>query len=141
MPRLKLDPLAPMGVSPADEPVKPVIRSQGHGYVTNNITRLLRAGSNVTLSGTGTESSPYVVASSGGGSSVTNLDDLADVTLAGAGDGDSLVFNGSTWENGTPVVTPVWGSIAGNITDQSDLQAAFDTKASTLLAIAYAVAL
>jgi hypothetical protein len=63
MPRLRLDPFSPSGVSFAPEPTKVV--SQGHGYVSKDITGMVTAGSNVTLTGNGTTSSPYQIASTG----------------------------------------------------------------------------
>lgn len=66
MPRLRLDPTSPNGVSHAPEATRTVLK-QSHGYVTENIRGLLNAGSNVTISGEGTKTSPYQISASGGG--------------------------------------------------------------------------
>ncbi len=39
----------------------------------------------------------------GGGSAVTTLDDLTNVTLTSDTDGQALVYNAGVWENGTPI--------------------------------------
>jgi hypothetical protein len=69
MPRLRLDPTSPTGVSiaPDDTP------RQSYGYVSNKVTGLMTAGTNITLSGNGTDSSPYVINSSGSGGGGTTL--------------------------------------------------------------------
>lgn len=38
----------------------------------------------------------------GGGSAVSNLDDLSDVSITGPIDGEALVYNAGIWGNGTP---------------------------------------
>lgn len=93
--RFVLDPLSPSGVSIAPQ-VQTV--KQSNGYVTNNIRGLITAGSNVTLTGNGTESSPYQIA---------------------AGDMD---------------VAATWGNIIGTLSNQTDLQTAFNTKEVTITA-------
>lgn len=65
MPRLRLDPFSPSGVSIVTE--QPAVRQQGSGYVVNKMTGLISAGSNVTITGQGTQESPYTIASTGGG--------------------------------------------------------------------------
>lgn len=64
--QLRLDPTSPSGVSIVPTTPAPA-RSQGNGYVVNKATGLISAGSNVTLSGTGTTSDPYVINASGTG--------------------------------------------------------------------------
>lgn len=54
----------------------------------NSITGLIQAGSNVTISGSGTQSSPYVINSTGGGS-------------GGGGFTNTAVSNGSPYTAGT----------------------------------------
>lgn len=74
MPRLRLDPTSPSGVSIApDEPSMGQLRRQNNGYVVNKATGLIKAGSNVTLGGSGTQSDPYVINSSGTGGGGTTL--------------------------------------------------------------------
>jgi hypothetical protein len=42
-------------------------------------------------------------AAGGGGSAVTTLDDLTNVTITSATDGQALIYNEGVWENGTPI--------------------------------------
>jgi hypothetical protein len=65
VPRLKLDPLSPSGVSFVTDQSTPT--RQGQGYVINKVTGLITAGANVTITGQGTAESPYTIASSGSG--------------------------------------------------------------------------
>lgn len=65
MPRLKLDPFSPSGVSAVVD--IPLPRQSSPGYVVNKATGLITAGSNVTITGQGTQESPYKIASTGGG--------------------------------------------------------------------------
>jgi hypothetical protein len=63
--RFQLNPLAKNGVSIAPEPQRPTNKG---GYAGSpDITRVLQPGTNVTFTGSGTQQSPYVVNSSGGG--------------------------------------------------------------------------
>lgn len=55
------------------------------------------AGSNVTITGTGTILDPYVV-----NASVGFLNDLSDVNASGAVDGQSLVYSGGVWSPAAP---------------------------------------
>lgn len=65
MPRLKLDPFSPSGVSAVVD--IPVPRPASPGYVVNKATGLITAGTNVTITGQGTQENPYRIASTGGG--------------------------------------------------------------------------
>ena len=44
-----------------------------------------------------------VGAAGGGGSAVTTLDDLTNVTITSPTNGQALVYNAGVWENGTPI--------------------------------------
>src|SRR6185312_10448382 len=59
--RFQLDPFSPTGVS-VDRPSKVIQGS--NGYVVHDVTNLIKAGSNVTLTGQGTTASPYTIAAS-----------------------------------------------------------------------------
>jgi hypothetical protein len=121
MPRLRLDPTSPSGVSIAPEPVQ--VRP-APGYVSNKATGLITAGTNVTITGSGTSDSPYRISSSGGGGGTGGasvLDDLTDVDVSTTPPnwGDVLAYDAdlAEWKNG-PVL---WGSITGSVIEQSDL--------------------
>jgi hypothetical protein len=102
MPRLRLDPTSPSGVSIAPEiQATRVINRQTGAFVTNNIRGLLTAGTNVTVTGSGTEADPYRISVSGGGGGggASTLDDLTDVdtTTYPASDGNTLTYTGGVW--------------------------------------------
>lgn len=61
------------------------------------------------------------------------LSSLTDVNTTGAISGSVLKFDGSDWVVGTDVSsgTPLWGSIGGTLSDQTDLQTALNAKADT----------
>jgi hypothetical protein len=67
--RFQLDPISPSGISIVPEVSKPqtIVRQGANGYVVNKVTGLLTAGSNITLTGNGTQESPYQISSTGGG--------------------------------------------------------------------------
>jgi hypothetical protein len=76
--RLTLDPTSPTGVSLVPES-KTIVRN-GPGYIGNKVTGLITAGANITLSGNGTDTSPYQVSGSGG---ATNLSQALTSTSVG----------------------------------------------------------
>lgn len=64
--RYQLDPFSPNGLAVLTE--QPKITNRGGFAGSPDITRVLQPGTNVTFTGNGTQQSPYVVNSSGGGS-------------------------------------------------------------------------
>jgi hypothetical protein len=72
VPRLRLDPTSPSGVSLA-QILPPMVRQKANGYVVNKATGLITPGTNITITGNGTLESPYVINSSGGGSGITRV--------------------------------------------------------------------
>lgn len=82
--QFRLDPLAPNGLAVVVE-TKP--QRGGHGFIASpDITRVLQAGTNVTLTGQGTTQSPYVVNATGGGgtSGITrSVSSISSPTTAG----------------------------------------------------------
>ncbi len=71
-----------------------------HGGGISNITGLIQAGTNVTITGTGTSTDPYIINSSGGGSSIllqTNGTNNVDQTLLNLiqGTGINIADNGA----------------------------------------------
>lgn len=76
----------------------------------SNITGLIQAGTNITLTGSGTSGSPYVINASGGGSSIVNLDDLDDVQIGGLVPSSMLFLDGSgVWKNFRQNTIPLSG--------------------------------
>lgn len=67
------------------------------------------------------------------GGTAFNVDDLSDVVITGVQDGDLLGWDAGTskWVNVGALPPPVWGVISGTLSDQTDLQAALDTKSAT----------
>jgi hypothetical protein len=78
--RFRLDPTSPSGLSVLTPPVTQNRRSQGNGYITDNISGLLIAGTNVTITGNGTKASPYSIASTGGGGGGSGITRTVTVT-------------------------------------------------------------
>jgi hypothetical protein len=63
----------------------------------------------------------------------STLDDLTDVTITTPSDGEVLTYDSGTseWVNAAPTGGGgAWGSITGTLSDQTDLQAALDAKAT-----------
>lgn len=97
MPRLKLDPTSPSGVSAVQPAGIVPYRQQSNGYVVNKATGLIGAGTNVTITGNGTAESPYVISASGsGGGSGTPGGTTTQVQYNNAG-----AFGGANayWDN------------------------------------------
>lgn len=67
---------------------------------------------------------------------VNNLDDIGNVVVGTATNGQALVYNSGTgnWVNGT-IESAVWGNITGTLSNQTDLQNALDAKADVADAI------
>ena len=62
------------------------------------------------------------------------LSTLTDVTLSNVEDGQHLVYDGvaQKWKNVTSSSSTAWGDIIGTLSDQADLQAALNSKQSTI---------
>lgn len=61
------------------------IGGSGSGGTASNITGLISAGTNVTITGSGTSADPYVINSSGGGGGGISDGDKGDITVSGSG--------------------------------------------------------
>jgi hypothetical protein len=77
--RLQLDPLSPTGISV----VAPVVVKSSNGYVQRDVTGLITAGSNVTITGQGTNISPLVISAAGSGGITDG--DKGDITVSSGG--------------------------------------------------------
>lgn len=113
-----------------------------HGGGISNITGLIQAGTNITITGQGTKTSPYIINSSGGGSSISletnfipngsqtklNLVGGTDITITDDGVGNVTISNsGNGITIGNPVVggTPndvLYVDINGNLADNNFFQ-------------------
>ena len=75
-----------------------------HGGGISNITGFIQAGVNVTITGTGTSSDPYIISSTGGGSSSpqtpTGTVDGSNTVFTALATPTSVVADGSTYFNG-----------------------------------------
>lgn len=75
----------------------------------SNITGLITAGSNITITGSGTSGSPYIIASSGGGSGITSLNGLSGATqtfaVGTSGTDFAVSSSGTVHTFNLPVVT------------------------------------
>lgn len=78
----------------------------------DNITGLVSAGTNVSITGSGTSGSPYVINAS---SASLALNDLTDVTITSPTVNDTIVFNGTSWTNSIiPVLNVVLDEFVGD---------------------------
>jgi len=89
----------------------PLVVNNGSGGDQNILSKTgltitgksLKAGTNITF--TGTDSSQITINSSGGGGGATDLNGLSDVTISGIDYADRLVYDGFGWVNGPYNIT------------------------------------
>jgi hypothetical protein len=97
-----------------------VLKGQTNNLTDTNNNRIINAGIFRNIAG----------GSSGGGAVAQTLNDLGDVTITTPTNGQALVYNSGTWENGTPVLA----STASYV-----LQAVSASYATSALSSSYAL--
>ena len=80
-----------------------VLKGQTNNLTDTNDNRIINAGIFRNIAG----------GSSGGGAVAQTLNDLSDVTITTPSNGQSLIYNSGTWENGTPSLASTASYLAG----------------------------